>query len=114
MKNLRKPYLAMIIATLVFYTSCNQYESPINENKQAFDYEAYSQFKSSNHFENILNKLVGIKKQKSELTTLETNKAILNLVNTELGTTLNLPDELLSLSVETDEEQIYSTALSEG
>lgn len=43
-KFLRKPYLSIIIATLVLYASCHQYESPILEDSRMFD---YSQFDSA-------------------------------------------------------------------
>jgi hypothetical protein len=110
-KFLRKPYLSIVIATLVLYASCNQYDSNVKP-EQTFDYRAYNQFKNSNHFGNILYKLSGIKNQSRQESTLEMNKQILATVNVEVSTNLSFPDELLSLSLADDVEQIYSTALN--
>lgn len=44
-KFLRTPYISMILAVLVLYTSCNQYDSPLQEDARAFDYSQYNSAK---------------------------------------------------------------------
>ncbi len=112
-KFLRKPYISMLLAVLVLYTSCNQYD-PVLEAKHAFDNAVFNTFKNSKHFDNVINNLKELKTQSRQGTVLEKNKEILSAVNTELGTSLILPDKFLMLSLEMDADQIYDTALNEG
>lgn len=111
---LRKPYLAMFLASLMLFASCSQYDTESNEVKQSFDYEAFNTHKSSNHFDNIINKMNSSSKKSSKLSILETNKLILSEVNDELGTSVDLPDSALSMSVDMDANDIYNIALSNG
>ncbi len=110
-KFLRKPYLAMFLASLMLFASCSQYDTELNEVKQSFDYETFNTHKSSNHLDNIMNSL---SKKSSKASVLETNKLILSEVNDELGTDVDLPDSALSMSVDMDANDIYDIALTNG
>lgn len=112
-KLLRKPYLSMILAVLVLYASCNQYD-PVAETRHTFDSAVFNTFKNSKHFDNVVKNLEGVAIQSRQGSVLEKNKEILTAVNAELGTNLVFPDEILELSLEMNADQIYNTALDEG
>ena len=111
MKNLRKPYLSMFLAFLVLFVSCNQDETTDLMTEQSFNYSAFNEFKNAPSFGNIIKNLQKDSvKNKTGNTVLDTNKAILTYVNSELGTKLQLPDLALQLNDYTS-DQILNIAL---
>jgi hypothetical protein len=98
------------MASLILFVSCQQYDTNIE--KQSFDNKAFETFKNNPYLENVLN---SVKKHKSKSNTvLGRNTQILNAINSELGTNLTIPNEVLSLSTDIDAEEIYSISLENG
>lgn len=88
----------MVMATLFLFVSCNQYDTVEVESINKFDYTAFNKYKNSSIFENILNEINKNVLKNKTLSVLEKNKKILSIVNSEVGTNLNLPDLALELS----------------
>lgn len=109
-KLLRKPKFSILMASLILFVSCQQYETNIE--KQSFDNKAFETFKNNPYLENVLNSVKNTKSKSNSV--LGKNKQLLNVINTELETNLSIPDEVLSLSTNMDAEEIYSISLENG
>ena len=115
MKNFRKPYLSIIMASIFLFVSCNQYDTLEVEVVNKFDYSAFNTFKenlnSVNNYtlENIITKI----NKNRDLTNgnVQLNKEILNVVNNEVGSNLSFNDEFLKLSIEYDYKVILNSSL---
>ena len=103
---IRKPYLAMFLASLMLFVSCTQYDSIVTK-EQNFNYKAFDEFKSKG-FQIDLSSI-----KNSSVSLVEKQKAILNQVNAELGTDLTFPDKAIEL-INYDAEEIYEVSLKEG
>jgi hypothetical protein len=114
MKNFRNPYLSMVMAVVVLFVSCEQDVVTEVETINKFDYSAFNQFKKSNVFDVVITKIEKGELQKTSNSAFERNKNVLDLVNLELGTSLVLPEKLLTLSVEMTAGDIYATSLNNG
>ncbi len=98
MKNFRKPYLSMLIAIIVLFVSCEQYDTPEVESINKFDYSAFNKFKNSNIFDVVIEKVKKRELQKKANSIIERNTNALNIINSELGTNLKMPNLALQLT----------------
>lgn len=114
MKKIRKflKPTSMIMACLILFVSCEQYDQDLNLKQQAFDYNVFQEFKNSNHLKSVLKTLESTLKNTNS--TEEMNREILSTVNDEMGTSLTIPDKALTISAEMDADDIYDISLSEG
>jgi hypothetical protein len=108
MQTFRKPYLAVIMSSLILFISCSEGATP--DIKRSFNYESFNLYKNSNHYKNVMESLSKLDLSKS--TYVEQKRIIVDEVNDELNTDLELSDIALSLSVDMEPEQIYSVGLS--
>lgn len=111
LKTFRKPYLSILLSSLILFVSCGQENLQIENTKNSFDYSTFNEFKNSSSFENIKQTIENNNfKKKSFNSTLEANKMVLNIVNSEIGTNIELPDSALQLTDYTP-EQMLNTSL---
>ncbi len=108
-KILRKPQLSVILASLVLFVSCSQYdtiEEQPAQSKHTFNYELYNDIISKNktRFDVV---------KKSNLTDIENDKLILKAINDEFNTDLVVPDDYFRLKNRTAEE-IFDISLAKG
>jgi PBP1b-binding outer membrane lipoprotein LpoB len=102
----RKPYLSMFLAIIFLFTSCEQYSSPVDNVENNFDYTTFNKFKDSNVFKTIIEKVNKNEFKSKSNSTIQTNRNILNVVNSELGSNLELPDSALQLSDKNADEML--------
>lgn len=102
LKTFRNPYLSILLSSFILFVSCGQDSLQIENN---FDYSAFNKFKNNSSFENI-KQIIQSNNFKKKLynSTLETNKIILNVVNSEFKTKIELPDLTLQLTDYTSEQ----------
>jgi PBP1b-binding outer membrane lipoprotein LpoB len=94
----RKPYVSIFLAFIFLFTSCEQYRSPVDHVENNFDYTAFNKFKDADVFKTIMEKVTKNKFKNKSTSTLQTNRDILNVVNSTLRSSLELPDSALQLS----------------
>ena len=108
MKILKNPNVAIFFASLLLFTSCNQYD--FDNEKIGFDYSIYDNLKNERFQIEIPS---DINKIKSEL---EKRKAIINLINTTYNSELKIPEDLLIVKINDDYlkiNKLYSQYLSQ-
>jgi hypothetical protein len=98
------------MAIVVLFVSCEQYHQTVDQVENRFDYSTFEKFKNSSSLENIIN-IINQKNLVKTSSTLEINRDILKVVNTEMGTDIVLPDEFLTLSTTLEADSIYSIGL---
>lgn len=108
-KTLRRPYLSLFMAFVILFVSCEQYETTSSIEKQSFDRKVFETYKSQPYLTKVLKSFNKYSKKNSS--TLETNKELLNIINEELETSIQVPEEILALSVNVEAETIYSQSL---
>ena len=91
---LRKPQFAIYASLFMLFFSCSQYEIRNN----AFDYAFFNEQKNNKVFDKIYEKVKAINFERRTNSNLEFKKEILEIVNSEVGTDINLSDEILELS----------------
>lgn len=110
---LRKPYLSIFMASLILFVSCEQYDVPSEQGINKFDYTAYNEFRGSSAFDNILKTMEEKGLNRSSDSNLELNRKILEIVNTEIGTNLDLPEATLQLT-DYESDQRINEAIKSG
>lgn len=108
-KSLRKPQLAIILASLIIFVSCSQYDSIEEQppqSKHTFNYEIYNDIisKDRKRFDVV---------KKTNLTDTENSKLILKAINDEFNTDVIIPDDFFELQNHTTEE-IFNISLAKG
>lgn len=109
LKALRKPKLTLFLALSFLIFSCTKYDNLENDNYN-FDYKTFENFKSTHHtidFSGVTNN------QKTEIDIIRTNRALLNIINNELGTELNYPDLILK-SLTYSAQELIEISLTES
>ncbi len=99
LKTVRKPYVAILMASLILFVSCNG-----SELIQHNEVESLENFKFDfSLYENNKGNLIGLESfkfnNKSSLSRLEINNIILDEINNQLGTDLNYGDSFKSLEL---------------
>lgn len=102
LKSLRKSYVAISLASLILFVSCEQYESSQDSVDAKFDYSLFNTYKGNMLDINVLNTSRG----QQELSRLELNEAILNDINLQLGTNLDYSYDFKSLEITSSQEII--------
>lgn len=98
------------MSSLILFVSCGQENLQIENTKNSFDYSTFNEFKNSSSFENIKQTIENNNfKKKSFNSTLEANKMVLNIVNSEIGTNIELPDSALQLTDYTPEQMLNTS-----
>ncbi len=107
LKIFRKPYLALLLAGLVLFFSCEQYE--LNK-PRSFNYALYKAFKERNI------ELINIDFKNSDNDkSLQFGQGLLATLNNEYGSNLAIPDHILTaLFTKTDIKDIKSFVVNEG
>lgn len=99
MKNFRKPYLSMVMATIFLFVSCEQYDLAEPDVINKFDYSFFKKNKDNPIFEEIFKELSlnqnQIEKSKN---TIERSRKVLSILNSKLDSKLNLPNSFLELT----------------
>lgn len=111
MKTIRKfirPISGMM-ASIILFMSCEQYDQDLNLQEQVFEYNTFSKYQSSTDIQIILQSIKDKLKSNSEA--YHTNKQILESVNREQGTNIDLPEEFLHISLEMEAWEIYDQSL---
>lgn len=113
MKKIRKFIrpISGIMASLILFMSCEQYDQDLSLQTQVFDYSAFGKYQSTD-IQNILQSIT--EKLKSNSDTYHTNSKILESVNREQGTNMDLPEGFLNLSLEMEAWEIYDQSLKKG
>jgi len=108
---LRKPYLSMVMAMLVLFVSCEQYDTIEEEKVNKFDYSLYQKYKKSLIFDEIKMAINDAKNQleKTSKTIVERNREVLNIVNSRMKYKLDLPDAALKLTELSSDEILYKS-----
>lgn len=109
LNKLRKPSLSIILASLVLFVSCSQYEI----RNRAFDYAVFETYKNSPVFDKIYERVKADSFKLRADSDLELKKEILNIVNSEVGTELNFSDEIFEL-LDYNSEEVLGIAHNKG
>ena len=111
MKNFRKPYLSMVIATVFLFVSCEQYDIIERVQINNFDYSFFKNNKDNPVFEEIFKELsLNLEKCNKSKSQIEKNRKILETINSKLDSKLNLPNSFLELT-ELKPEEIFDKSL---
>lgn len=102
---IRNPFTAIILAFLVLFVSCEQYDQNFETGNSSFDYSLFETYKGKMLSINFNNKLYK-QETTSELTRLELNNLILNDVNSQLNTNLDYANNFKSLDISSTENII--------
>ena len=82
-KILRKPYLSILMASLILFVSCEQYELHLTE--KVIDYSLFEEFKKTKIDLSFLSK--------EKILTYESSLALEQEINAKFGVSLNFPEE---------------------
>lgn len=99
-KLLRKPYLAMLLAGLVLFVSCEQYQLKSDTDEAKFDYSLYYTYQGKMLSVNLKKAL----KVQNNISRLELNEAILDEINLQLGTDLDYSVDFKSMEIKSSTE----------
>ncbi|QMU64591.1 MAG: hypothetical protein GKR88_10035 [Flavobacteriaceae bacterium] len=105
LKFLRIPYLSIFMASLILFVSCEQYDAP-EQIQNKFDYSSFNNFKSSSYFDDIVKNV----KSRFSKSKESTNQIVLDEVNAQLGTNIEIPNDALQLSIEMNPTDILTIA----
>ncbi|WP_438989388.1 hypothetical protein [Polaribacter sp.] len=109
LKTLRNPKLPIYASLFMLFFSCSQYEI----RNRAFDYAIFDTYKNNPLFDKIYEKVKADNFKLKANSNLELKKEILKIVNSEVGSELNLSDEILKLS-DYDGEEVLEVARNKG
>jgi len=108
LKNFRKPYLSMFLASIVLFVSCEQ-ANLNNDAESEFDYSVYNEFISGNSY----SKANSFLSKSGNSNTIADAQKLLDDINLEYGTNIVFPNEFLGLT-DYSPQHIETTALSKG
>lgn len=113
MKNFRKPYLSIIIAAIFLFVSCSKYDIE-TQNINAyhkFDSNLLNSYKENlTLFNSTLIEISNLRNGKLSNNTLDTQNEIINIINNNFNTTLEVNANFFELSL-LDSEEILNTSL---
>lgn len=84
LNNLRKPYLGVLLSSLILFTSCNPSESINDTNIKSFNYDTYNSYKSIEYTVNISSEDINEPESRKKYSN------IVNNINNHLGSSINL------------------------
>lgn len=106
---LRQPHFALILSMILLIFSCTHYEA-IQKEEFEFDYSNFENFKITYPTIDFGKDFTNFRTYDN---TVETNRALLDIINNELGTDLVYPDLALK-AIEFTSEEIIDISLREG
>ena len=110
LKTLRKPYLSIFLSGLILFVSCERYNETNKQVQNIIDYSIFEHFKNSESFDNIIN-ILNTKRLIKKSSKAEVNFEILKIVNSTMGTDIDLPKEFLNLSTVMKASDIFNIGL---
>lgn len=110
---LRKPYLSMVMATVILFVSCEQYDAPEVGSINKFEYSVFNEFKSNSVYLELINEMKqeNLNNKSNLISVLQSNQNILYKVNSRLGTDIELPDSVLGIE-NASAEKVFEMSLS--
>ncbi|MEE9408778.1 MAG: hypothetical protein V3V28_11965 [Polaribacter sp.] len=116
MKNFRKPYLSIIMASVFLFVSCSQYDSESQDVEivNKFDDTILNNFKNNlSTFHNVMKEVTKIKTNKRSTNSIESQNEILGIINKNYNTNIQIEGNLLELS-NLNSNEILSSSLKNG